>query len=184
MTRGPSVVLDADVLIPILSCDFLLTCFDLGLFVPIITPKILVEVQQNLLENFPKIDPERLRLRGNQIAATLLLHVQLDRFATDEVLPINVKDRHIAMAAIGEGAGVATNDKRLRRELASLDPPVQAWSADQFAIHLCQQNRRGIKQVLEAMVAKRTRPPIELDYMIDQLEGALPKFVESLRAIN
>ena len=61
MTRGPSVVLDADVLIPILSCDFLLTCFDLGLFVPIITPKILVKVQQNLLENFPKIDPERLR---------------------------------------------------------------------------------------------------------------------------
>ena len=57
-------------------------------------------------------------------------------------------------------------------------------SADQFAIHLCQQNRRGIKQVLKAMVAKRTRPPIELDYMIDQLEGALPKFVESLRAIN
>lgn len=41
--------LDADVLVPILPCDFLLTAFDVGLYEPVVSTEALVEVERNLI---------------------------------------------------------------------------------------------------------------------------------------
>jgi hypothetical protein len=183
MEPRPFVTLDADVLIPVLSCDFLLSCFEAGLYVPTVTPKILAEVRNNLIENFSSVDPERLRVRADQIAATLKLHVQADRAPNDEVrATVNEKDRHVAMSAIGEPqGGVVNNDKRLRTELAKLDPPVTAWSVDQFALHLRHVNGLGIDEALRMMVLKRTRPAVTLEQILDQLKRTLPKFVQKVK---
>jgi hypothetical protein len=40
-------VLDADVLVPIVACDFLLTAFDLGLFEPVVSAEVLAEVERS-----------------------------------------------------------------------------------------------------------------------------------------
>jgi hypothetical protein len=37
---------------PILSCDFLLTAFDLGLYEPVVSNEALVEIERNLIEDF------------------------------------------------------------------------------------------------------------------------------------
>ncbi|MFZ6003043.1 MAG: hypothetical protein ACOYXM_03850 [Actinomycetota bacterium] len=75
---GPVAVLDADVLVPILSCDLLLTAFDHDLYQPIITPKILDEVERNLLRAFPHLDPDALRRRVEQMRRALALHTRPD----------------------------------------------------------------------------------------------------------
>ena len=46
--------LDANLLAPIVACDFLLTAFDRGLFEPVVSPAVLDQVERTLLEDFPK----------------------------------------------------------------------------------------------------------------------------------
>ncbi len=56
-------VLDANVLVPILSCDLLLTAARHELFQPIWSPTILDEVTRNIIAINPDLDPERLKAR-------------------------------------------------------------------------------------------------------------------------
>jgi hypothetical protein len=56
-----------------------------------------------------------------------------------------------------------------------------AADADRFAVQLLHQDRDAINEVLAAMVAKRQRPPVTGDELIDQLEGAFPHFTAALR---
>lgn len=67
----PVAALDADVLVPILSCDFLLTAFDLGIYEPVVSTEALAEVERNLTEGFPQLDPARLRRRVDQMRDAL-----------------------------------------------------------------------------------------------------------------
>jgi hypothetical protein len=76
---------------------------------------------------------------------------------------------------------VVSNDRRLRRQLAGLAPPVPAVGADQFALQLLHQDRDAIDEVLAAMVAKRRRPPVTRDELVDQLADAFPRFTAALR---
>ncbi len=61
--------LDANVLVPIVACDFLLTAFDHGLFEPVVSAAVLDEVERTLLEDFPHIDPDGLRRRDGTCAS-------------------------------------------------------------------------------------------------------------------
>lgn len=53
------VALDADVLVPIVACDFLLTAVDHGLFDAVVSSSVLVEVERTLLRMPPKTRPWR-----------------------------------------------------------------------------------------------------------------------------
>ena len=60
---SPTAVLDTDVLVPIVACDFLLTAFDHGLYEPIISTAALDEIERTLGEDFPHLDPAAIRHR-------------------------------------------------------------------------------------------------------------------------
>lgn len=62
-------VLDANVLVPILSCDLLLTAARHELFQPIWSPTILEEVTRTIIGINPDLDPARLRARSAAMAA-------------------------------------------------------------------------------------------------------------------
>jgi hypothetical protein len=64
MASKEVVVVDADVLIPILSCDFLLTGLDLAVYELVVSPMVLDEVERHLLADFPGQDPARLTARA------------------------------------------------------------------------------------------------------------------------
>ena len=49
-------VLDADVLVPILSCDLLLSAFGEDLYRPVVTATILDETERNLVDGFTHLD--------------------------------------------------------------------------------------------------------------------------------
>lgn len=86
-------VLDANVLVPILSCDLLLTAARRELFQAIWSPTILEEVTRNIIAINPDLAPERLRARiaamSNAFPAASL--------SEWEPVPsaVNEKDQHV-----------------------------------------------------------------------------------------
>ncbi len=178
---GPVAVLDADVLVPILSCDLLLTAFDHDLYQPIITPRILDEVQRNLLRAFPHLDPDALRRRVEHMRRALALRTRPDGDADDAVEGINRKDRHVVSAALAKDADVVvTNDRRLRREIEALGQPLGAVSADEFAVGLLGHGRDAVERLLDDLVAKRVRKPVTRDELLGRLLESFPSFVTAL----
>lgn len=178
---GPVAVLDADVLVPILSCDLLLTAFDRDLFQPVVTPKILDEVELNLLRSFPQFDPEALVRRVDQMRRALALHIRDDADEGDAVESINMKDRHVIAAALANAADViVTNDRRLRREVAALGRPLGAVSADDFAVGLLGHDRDAVEQVIDDLVAKRVRRPVARVELLGRLADTFPSFATLL----
>lgn len=164
--------LDADVLVPILSCDFLLTAFDLGLYEPVVSTEVLVEVERNLIADFPQLEPLSLRRRVNQMRAALDDHV-VDPSSLDDVLEaINPKDRHVIAAALtGEASLVVTNNGRLRSETEAAKVDLLPMSADAFAAHLWRLTPEGVDEVINSLVAKRTKRPVTVDELMEAMRG-------------
>lgn len=180
---GPVAVLDADVLVPILSCDLLLTAFDHDLYLPIVTPKILEEVERSLLRSFPHLDPDALRRRVEQMRQALALHTRGDTDDDDALEGINRKDRHVVSAALAHDADVVvTNDRRLRHEIVQFSGRLQAVTADQFTIGLLVADRGAIEHVIDELVTKRVRRSVTRVELLDRLAGTFPSFVARARS--
>jgi rRNA-processing protein FCF1 len=178
---GPVAVLDADVLVPILPCDLLLTAFDHDLFQPIVTPKILDEVERNLLRAFVQFDAHTLRRRVEHMRRALALHTRADPDEADVVETINRKDRHVVAAALANTADVVvSNDRRLRKEIEDSARPIRAVSADNFAVGLLVHDRNAVQQVIDDLVAKRVRRPLTRDEFLGRLRETFPSFVTAL----
>ena len=177
MASKEVVVIDADVLIPILACDFLLTGLDLAIYELAVSRIVLDEVERHLLADFPGQDPARLAERAQQMRFALRNSIVRDAKPTEAVETVNAKDRHVAMAAITARASVAvTNDRRLRRQLNNALPKLSPMSVDQFALHLFQRDGDAMDAILKTMAGKRTRPPMTVDELVMRMAVALPKF--------
>lgn len=172
-------VLDADVLVPIVACDFLLTAFDLGIFEPIVSVRILGEVEGTLVESFPHLDLDAARRRVGHMH-TALADQTVEPLSADEVPElINAKDRHVVGAAMVAGADVlVSNDARLRAQLAKSDLGVEPLDSDSFAIRLDDSSPDGVAEVIDALVAKRRVRPVSNEEMIDQLHMHFPSLAE------
>ncbi len=180
---GVVAVLDADVLVPILSCDLLLSAFDQDLYRPVVTTTILEEVERNLIGDFPQFDVASLRSRVAQVAAALSLHTHEQGHVVDASLEnVNRKDRHVAATALAYSADlVVTNDRRLRGEINALGLSLRAVSGDDFALQLLRDQPDGVDTVIGLLVGKRTRRPVTRSQLLDQLVGLFPAFVSELR---
>lgn len=179
-------MLDADVLVPVLVCDLLLSLFDAELFQPSVSPTILAEVERSLIVDFPRLDPTGLRRRVGYMARALALHVHDVAQENDAALAgVNRKDRHVAALAITHHADlVVTNDRRLRREIDALGLPLRAISADEFVLRLVLDDRTHVDEVIEELITKRQRRPVTRAALLDQLSVALPRAIANLRSAD
>ncbi len=169
------VVLDANVLVPIVACDFLLTTFDLQLFEPIISSTVLDEVERNLIEDFPHLDPAGLVRRVAHLRASLADQT-IETGVLDGVPDtINTKDRHVIAAALAaEATVVVTNDNALRSEIAASGLGLEPLDADTFAMRLWEASPADVREVVDALVAKRRRRPVLPEEMAEQLRVHFP----------
>lgn len=168
------VVLDADVLVPIPSCDLLLCAFDRDLYRPVVTARILDEVERTLDTDFGHLNSTAVGRRARQVTQTLALntHAEAEAEATETVVGVNLKDRHVETVALASRADVVvSNDRRLRRQINQLGQPLRAVSGDERMVGLLETDRDRIDTVLAAMVAKRVRAPVTLDENAPQLPG-------------
>lgn len=170
-------VLDADVLVPILSCDLLLSCFDHDLYQPVVTRRILDEVERTLATDFAHLDRDALTRRLGRVAEVLVFHTHPEAPASGAIAGVNAKDRHVAAIALATHAAVVvTNDKRLRRQINALAAPLQAITGDEFMVSLYYAQPNQVDAALDTMVARRTRRPISRGNLLDALAPSFPRF--------
>ena len=167
--------LDANVLVPIVPCDFLLTAFDLGLYEPIVSTTALEEIERALAEDFPQLDIAAIRRR---LAAmrTVLADQTLDGDTSDAPDTVNEKDRHVVSAARRAGAQlIVTNDRRLRDEIAAADVDLCAVDLDAFAWRLWESSPAGVVRVVDELVRKRRRRPVTRAEMWNAIGEQMPR---------
>jgi len=168
------------VLVPITACDFLLTAFDLDLYEPVVSNMVLDEVERTLSTDFPNLTDEAVRYRVDAMREALA-----DQIATADpsVAPsgINAKDRHVVAAAItGEATMIVSNDRRLGNEVAAASTTLTVLTLDAFASTLWDASPDGVNAVVDALVAKRQRPPVTRAELIMALQPHLPNVVKAL----
>jgi hypothetical protein len=88
---------------------------------------------------------------------------------------INPKDRHVIAAAIaGEASVIVTNDRNLRAETETANIDLVATTADDFAVRLWDLMPDDIDEVVNTLVAKRTKRPVTAEQLIAALRGPFP----------
>lgn len=181
MPLGSTVVVDADVLVPVVSCDFLLTAFDYGLIEPVVSSATLDEVERTLIQDFPHLDLEALRRRVAAMRHVLDDHIIDIASAAAVPAGINAKDRHVVACAIeAEAALVVTNDRALRTEITTARIGIAAVDGDKLALELCEAAPEAVRAVIEALAAKRRHPPVTVAEMADQLQVLFPSTIARL----
>lgn len=173
-------VLDANLLVPIVACDFLLTAFEHHLFEPMVSSVVLDEVERTLVQDFPHLDPHALRRRVEHMRAALDDQT-VDAEVVDGVPDtINAKDRHVIATALAvEAAVVVTNDAALRSEIAESDLDLEPLDGAAFAMLLWEASPADVGEVIDALIAKRRRRPVTPAEMADQLRVHFPAMADA-----
>jgi hypothetical protein len=178
----PPVVaaLDADVLVPIIACDFLLTTFDHGLYEPVVSATALDEVERALSDDFPNLTADAVRYRVDAMRDALADHV-IDVDPNDAPDAINAKDRHVVAAAlVGEAAVLVANDNALRQQINGAGIALRAVTLDDFGLELWEQSADGVNEAVDALVSKRLRPPVTREAMLAKLANPFPRMIAAI----
>jgi rRNA-processing protein FCF1 len=174
------VALDANVLVPIVACDFLLTAFDHGLYEPIVSAAALDEVERALADDFRWLDAAAIGRRVGAMRAALEDHIVVGAVA-GVPSTINAKDRHVVSAALeAEAAVVVTNDQRLRPEIDTAAAGLRAVDLDAFAVGLWESSPGGLLSVFNTLVRKRRVRPVTTAEMLAALGKHMPRLVACL----
>lgn len=177
-----SVVLDANVLIPLSICDTLLGAANEGLIQIYWTEFILEETRRNLVKAMGLSEEKAAR----RIAAMKEFFPEAMVTGHDRLIPEmrnDPKDRHVLAAAVHVGAQtiVTSNLSDFRKE--HLPPSIQAQDPDTFLQHLLDQDRGAMLEVLRAQAEALKNPPMSLTKLLDGMARSVPRFVEDVRSI-
>lgn len=176
----PVVALDADVLVPIIACDLLLTAFDLGLYEPVVSATALDEVERALSDDFPNLTADAVRYRVDAMRDALADHV-IDADPSDAPDAINAKDRHVVAAALVGGAAVlVSNDNALRQQVNGAAMALRAVTLDDFGLELWEQSADGVNEAVDTLVTKRLRPPVTREAMLAMLANPFPRMIAAI----
>lgn len=173
-------VLDANILIPIVACDFLLTAFEHHLVEPVVSITVLEEVERTLIHDFPHLEPEALRQRV--AAMRRVLDDQIIDTANVAAVPatINDSDRHVVAAAlVAQADVVVTNDVALRSEITKSGLGLDATDGDSFSMRLWNESPAAVSNVITTLITKRHRRPVTTLEMAAQLHVHFPSMVDA-----
>lgn len=173
---GPSVVLDACVLVPIRLATTLLWLAERGLFQPLWSEQILDEVQRNL----PKlgIDADKAARRvglmrdsfGNEALVSDFDHL-IDQLACDP------KDRHVLAAAVQGGADtIATFNLKDFPDDSVKPYGIRVVSPELLLVELLATRPRDVISTLREEVLAFGHPPETLDEFFATLTPTVPTF--------
>ncbi len=168
-------VIDANLLVLIVACDFLLTAFVHQLFEPIVSTTVLDEVERTLIDNFPHVEPDGLRRRVEHMRAAIVDQTVDARESVGLVEMINAKDRHVVAAALAtEATWVVTNDKALRSEIAGAGLNLEPLDGNAFVLRLWEASPGNVSEVVDSLIAKRHRRPVSPTAMAAWLSDHFP----------
>jgi hypothetical protein len=178
---GYVVVLDANVLYGIELTDLFATMATRRLFRPHWSPQILDEVVRNLALR-PDLERDAIARRVEYLNRALPGALTQVPELLVSAMPVNEKDRHVLALAVHVGAPTIVTDNIRDFPPDRLDPfGVEAVTADAFALAQVDLHREGVIAAVDAMAARRRRPPNTRDAILDALARYLPDAMEALR---
>ena len=186
---GSLLLLDADILYPIRVCDFILTASSLRLLArPVVSERVLVEAQRNVVADRPNLSQQRIERRFQNVRAATDGHDQAIGELLDNASIVNPKDRHVLQAAIHHGVDfIVTNDSHLRREITTwIGQRLEAGSlrgavsADDLAHGLANESADEVLAVVRAMNDRFHNPTRSMSETLASLVKSMP----SLRVLN
>lgn len=179
---GYVVVLDANILYGIEVTDFVATMATRRLFRPHWSPAILEEVERNLALR-PDLDPGAISRRIDYLNRALPGALTEAPVELVDAMPINEKDRHVLALAVHVGAPTIVTDNVRDFPHELLEPyGIEAVTADAFALAQVDLHREGVIGAVEAIAARRRRPPKTPDTIVDALARYLPEAMAALRS--
>lgn len=173
---GPSVVLDACVLVPIRLATSLLWLAERGLFHPLWSEQILDEVERNL----PKLGIQagkaarRVGLMRDSFGSEALIN-GFDHLV--DQMTCDAKDRHVLAAAVhGEADAIATFNLRDFPDDSVIPYGIRVVSPEDLLIELLAARPGEVISTLREEVRAFGRPPETLDEFLATLTPTVPTF--------
>ncbi len=176
-------LLDTSVLHPWVVCDLLLRLAERGLYRPAWSAAILDELVASLIERKPE-HAERFQRRREHMEAVFAEGMTLrpERFLAAVPEEVDAGDRHVVAAAFAARADVIVTDNVRHfapERLAESSLPVQ--TADEFLVHQWWLDPEGTAEVVTAMAAATSRPPLTVEQVLGSLTRFVPEFVRLVR---
>ena len=180
---GYDVVLDANVLYGIAVTDLFATMATKRLFRPHWSPQILDEVRRNLRLR-PELASDAIDRRIAHMNRALPAALVTIPTPLIEAMPVNDKDRHVLALAVHVAAPTIVTEDLKDFPSNLLEPfGIEAVSSDAFTIAQLDLHPDTVLASIDAMSARRQRPPTTRAGILNSLERHLPTAVERLRKL-
>lgn len=173
------VLLDATSLYPNTLRNVLLLAHDHGLYQAKFSNEILGEVRNAVLRKYPDANMDRTiaLVRENFGDALVRNYERLIPAMTNEL-----GDRHVLAAAVACGAQVIVTDNTEDFPEECCSPySIEVKTADEFLLDLWDLDSELMMAVLREAAASTSRPPLDVDGILDNLRPSTPTFVETIR---
>ncbi len=155
-----------------------------GLFRVLWTDEILAETVRNIVEDTPGLTAEHLEktfaaMRRAFPEAMVHGHEPLEESMTN-----HAKDRHVLAAAVAAQADVVVTSNFRHFPLQACDPHgIRVESPDQFLCDALERSPKVVPAVLRAQAARKHRPAMSVDEILDRLSVVVPEFVAAIRSV-
>ena len=181
------VVCDANVLYSIVMTDLIISLGSVELFHPRWTSQIHDEWMRTLLADRPDLAPSKVERRRRQMDQAIDdgLIKGYEHLIPSLTLP-DEADCHVLAAAIhGKAQVILTYNLRHFPKKALTPFGIAAEHPDKFLTDLVDRSEDAVKEVLEEMRLRKTRPEVSREELLRKIENQkLTQFVAKLRAIG
>ena len=179
-----SAVLDACVLYPIGLRDTLLNVAEAGFFRVLWTEEILAETSRNIVADTPGLTAEHLEKTFDAMRRAFPEAMVRGSENLIESVTNHPKDRHVPAAAVIARADLIVTGNLRHFSPEACDPHgVRVQSPDAFLCAALELGPELMVGVLRAQAARKRRPPMSAEEMLDRLAVTVPKFVAAIRSL-
>lgn len=176
------VVMDANVLVPAVLCDFVLRAASADMYRLVWTDDILDEVRRTLIIDLDK----SVAQAGRRIAAMKAAFPEALITQHTPLIPAmtnDPKDRHVLAAAVASGAQVIVTSNISDFPAESLAPfSIETQTPDQFLTDLLDLDHEQVRNVLDRQAQALHNPPKTVNDILNELARFAPNFVAQFRA--
>jgi predicted nucleic acid-binding protein len=179
-----AAVLDASVLYPLPLRDTLLRIAETELYDPYWSERILDEVVRNLVADGRANEEQARRLTDAMAAA--FDGAAVPQSAVDRLEPAmtnDPKDRHVLAAAVVSDAQAVVTFNLKDFPLRACEPfATEPLHPDVFLLDLYGLDGQEVYEAIERQAAALSRPPMDLEELLDRLAVTVPSFAQAIRA--
>ena len=177
------VVLDANVLFPIVQADLLLQLADRNTYVPLWSSEILDELVDSLIATGKTTEEKALRRVSYMNEAFLDAQVHNWELLVDSIHGIpDPKDRHVVAAAIeGNASAIVTNNLKDFPKESLSQHGLHAVSCDNFLLDLYELFPSRFRDAFAEMQQIRKNPPISMNDLLKSLAKSCPELIATYR---